>query len=169
MAAGEYVSVSSQADTEKADLHKELHELIHNPEHELAELCQIYQDRGLSHELAQQVAEQLTAHDALQAHARDEIGITEISQANPLQAALASAVSFCIGALLPVLVTLLSASDAIMPSLAISTLIGLALLGYYSAKLGGAPAMPAILRILIWGVISLGITSLIGFWFGLSA
>ncbi|TNH06124.1 VIT1/CCC1 transporter family protein [Testudinibacter sp. TR-2022] len=169
MAAGEYVSVSSQADTEKADLHKEQHELTHNPEQELAELCQIYQDRGLSHELARQVAEQLTQQNALQAHARDEIGITEISQANPLQAAFASAISFCVGALLPVLVTLLSANSAVMLNLAISTLIGLALLGYCSAKLGGAPVLPAICRILIWGVLSLGITSLIGFYFGLSA
>ena len=147
MAAGEYVSVSSQSDTEKADLHKECHELANNPDAELEELTEIYRRRGLS--------------GALAAHARDEIGITETSVARPMQAALASAASFCAGAILPLLVAL-TASSAIVPALAVSTLFGLALLGYVSAKLGGAPVVPAVLRVCLWGVAALVITGFIG-------
>ena len=161
MAAGEYVSVSSQSDTEKADLHKERHELANNPDAELEELTEIYRRRGLSDPLAAEVAKALMEHDALAAHARDEIGITEASAAQPMQAALASAASFCAGAILPLLVAL-TASTAIVPALAVSTLCGLAGLGYVSAKLGGAPVVPAVLRVCLWGVAALVITGFIG-------
>ena len=161
MAAGEYVSVSSQSDTEKADLHKECHELANNPDAELEELTEIYRRRGLSDPLAAEVAKALMEHDALAAHARDEIGITETSAAQPMQAALASAASFCAGAILPLLVAL-TASTAIVPALAVSTLCGLAGLGYVSAKLGGAPVVPAVLRVCLWGVAALVITGFIG-------
>lgn len=168
MAAGEYVSVSSQSDTEKADLRKEARELRDNPDNELLELALIYEKRGLNSVLARQVAEALTAHDALQAHARDEIGITEISTANPLQAAGASALAFCAGAILPVLVVLISPAAWLLFWLAVSTLLGLGMLGYLSATLGGAPARPAVIRIVLWGVVALGSTSLLGHLFGLS-
>jgi putative membrane protein len=161
MAAGEYVSVSSQSDTEKADLHKERFELANNPDAELEELTEIYRLRGLSDALAAEVAKALMEHDALAAHARDEIGITEASSARPMQAALASAASFCAGAILPLLVAL-TASSAIVPALAVSTLCGLAGLGYVSAKLGGAPVVPAVLRVCLWGVAALVITGFIG-------
>ena len=161
MAAGEYVSVSSQSDTEKADLHKERYELANNPDAELEELTEIYRRRGLSDPLAAEVAKALMEHDALAAHARDEIGITETSAAQPMQAALASAASFCAGAILPLLVAL-TASSAIVPALAVSTLCGLAGLGYVSAKLGGAPVVPAVLRVCLWGVAALVITGFIG-------
>ena len=151
MAAGEYVSVSSQSDTEKADLRKEARELRDNPDNELLELALIYEKRGLNSVLARQVAEALTAH------ARDEIGITEISTANPLQAAGASALAFCAGAILPVLVVLISPAAWLLFWLAVSTLLGLGMLGYLSATLGGAPARPAVIRIVLWGVVALGV------------
>ncbi|OSI08953.1 VIT family [Neisseria animaloris] len=163
MAAGEYVSVSSQADTEKADLAKETHELTHNPDKELAELADIYQSRGLDKALAYQVAYALTTHNALEAHARDEIGIIEEMKAKPLQAAVASAFAFCIGAALPVLVAVLSPTFIMMPILATSTLTGLGILGYLSAKLGGAPTKPALIRVLLWGAVALVSTGLIGY------
>ncbi|WP_037585822.1 VIT1/CCC1 transporter family protein [Stenoxybacter acetivorans] len=162
MAAGEYVSVSSQADTEKADLAKEAHELARNPTLELAELTKIYELRGLNHELAAQVAAVLTQHNALEAHARDEIGITDTTAAKPFQAACASAVSFCSGAFLPVLVAVFSTASVLMPLLAISTLLGLSGLGYVSAKLGGAPVVPAMMRVVLWGAAALFISALIG-------
>ena len=162
MAAGEYVSVSSQSDTEKADLHKERYELAANPDAELAELAEIYRRRGLSAPLAAEVAKALMEHDALAAHARDEIGITETSAARPMQAALASAGSFCAGAALPLLVALTAPAAALIPALAAATLCGLAALGYASAKLGGAPAVPAVLRICLWGAAALAVTGLIG-------
>lgn len=162
MAAGEYVSVSSQADTERADLAKEEYELANNPERELAELAGIYRQRGLTPELAQQVAEQLTAHNALDAHARDEIGITETASANPLQASGASALAFCCGAILPLLVALFTPSAQLMTVLAGTTLIGLAILGFLSAKLGGARILPAVMRVLIWGSVALASTAFIG-------
>lgn len=168
MAAGEYVSVSSQSDTEKADLVKEARELHRNPDKELAELTRIYQGRGLDDDLAHQVALALTEHDALGAHARDEIGITDTMSANPLQAAAASALAFCAGALLPVLVVIVCSSAALMPALALSTLVGLALLGYASARLGGAPVRPALVRVLLWGVVALASTSLIGHFLGVA-
>ena len=163
MAAGEYVSVSSQSDTEAADLRHEQYMLNKFPESELQELTAIYQKRGLNRNLAEQVARALTKYDALQTHAREEIGITEVGQPKPLQAALASAASFSCGSLLPVLVALLASSNLIMPVLAVTTLFGLGGLGFLSAKLGGAPAKPAICRILILGTFDLSLTTGIGF------
>lgn len=168
MAAGEYVSVSSQSDTEKADLEIERRELAQYPEAELAELTRIYCQRGLSPELAQQVAEQLTAHNALDAHLRDEIGLSETTSAHPLQAALASAGAFAAGAVIPLLVTLLLPNAILLPALVVSTLLGLAGLGYVSATLGGAKPLPAVGRVVIWGMIALGVTGLIGKLVGVS-
>lgn len=168
MAAGEYVSVSSQSDTEKADLEIEQRELAQHPEAELAELTRIYCQRGLSPELAQQVAEQLTAHNALDAHLRDEIGLSETTSAHPLQAALASAGAFAVGAVIPLLVTLLLPNAILLPALVVSTLLGLAGLGYVSATLGGAKPLPAVGRVVIWGMIALGVTGLIGKLVGVS-
>lgn len=168
MAAGEYVSVSSQSDTEKADLEIERRELAQHPEAELAELTRIYCQRGLSPELAQQVAEQLTAHNALDAHLRDEIGLSETTSAHPLQAALASAGAFAVGAVIPLLVTLLLPDAILLPALVVSTLLGLAGLGYVSATLGGAKPLPAVGRVVIWGMIALGVTGLIGKLVGVS-
>ena len=169
MAAGEYVSVSSQADTEKADLAKEAYELMHNPDNELKELTQIYQSRGLDADLAAKVAEALTKHDALEAHARDEIGLNEDLSANPFQAALASAASFAMGAILPLLCVYAAPWSIRIMALWIATLAGLALLGMLSAHLGGANKMLAMARVVIWGVIALGATSLIGHIFGIQA
>lgn len=168
MAAGEYVSVSSQSDTEKADLEIERRELAQHPEAELAELTRIYCQRGLSPELAQQVAKQLTAHNALDAHLRDEIGLSETTSAHPLQAALASAGAFAVGAVIPLLVTLLLPNAILLPALVVSTLLGLAGLGYVSATLGGAKPLPAVGRVVIWGMIALGVTGVIGKLVGVS-
>ena len=168
MAAGEYVSVSSQSDTEKADLEIEQRELAQHPEAELAELTRIYCQRGLSPELAQQVAKQLTAHNALDAHLRDEIGLSETTSAHPLQAALASAGAFAVGAVIPLLVTLLLPNAILLPALVVSTLLGLAGLGYVSATLGGAKPLPAVGRVVIWGMIALGVTGVIGKLVGVS-
>lgn len=168
MAAGEYVSVSSQADTEKADLTKEAYELEHNAERELAELTHIYQNRGLNAELAKQVAIALTEHNALEAHARDEIGLSDTVSANPIQASLASAGAFILGALLPVLCVWLLPKQILTYGLGISTLLGLAFLGFLSAKLGGAKTLPAVIRVVIWGVVALVATGLIGRIFGVS-
>ncbi|ULJ60131.1 VIT1/CCC1 transporter family protein [Wielerella bovis] len=167
MAAGEYVSVSSQADTERADLAKESKELSEHPQRELTELTDIYRSRGLDDDLARQVALALTRHDALQAHARDEIGLTDELAANPFQAAYASAIAFCVGALPPVLVAVWA--DNAKMGLAITALLGLALLGAVSAKLGGAPVLPAMRRVMIWGVIALASTAIIGGLFGVQA
>lgn len=168
MAAGEYVSVSSQSDTEQADLEIERRELAQHPEAELAELTRIYCQRGLSPELAQQVAKQLTAHNALDAHLRDEIGLSETTSAHPLQAALASAGAFAVGAVIPLLVTLLLPNAILLPALVVSTLLGLAGLGYVSATLGGAKPLPAVGRVVIWGMIALGVTGVIGKLVGVS-
>lgn len=168
MAAGEYVSVSSQADTEKADLAKEAYELEHNPDRELIELAHIYKKRGLNDQLAHEVAVALTAHDALEAHTRDEIGLTETGSAQPLPAAMASALSFIVGALLPVLCVWLLPKQFLLAGLAVSTLLGLAGLGWLSAHLGGAKILPAILRVVIWGTVALAATSLIGKLFGVA-
>lgn len=162
MAAGEYVSVSSQRDTEAADLRKEMDSLIKYPEVELEELTDIYRQRGLDESLAQQVAQAMTKHNALEAHAREEIGITEVSKANPLQAALASAFSFACGALLPVLLSLLSSTIWLMSILSITTIVGLGILGCISAHLGGAPKRPAVIRIVILGALALAFTCIIG-------
>ena len=154
MSAGEYVSVSSQSDTERADLAKERQELDRNPEAELRELTSIYESRGLDHALARQVAEALTRHDDLQAHARDEIGLSETIDTNPLQAAWASALAFICGAILPVLVVVALPVYVMLPALAISTLAGLAGLGWLSAHLGGAPVGRAGARLVGWGAVA---------------
>lgn len=169
MAAGEYVSVSSQADTEAADIAKETEELASQPEHETRELARIYQARGLSAELAMQVALQLMKHDALGAHARDELGISPISTSRPLQAALASAASFAAGALLPLATALIAPAAWLVPSIGGASLIFLVLLGVASAHLGGAPVRKAAARIAFWGAAAMGITALVGAWFGVAA
>lgn len=166
MAAGEYVSVHSQADTEKADLEREKKELALSPEHELDELTGIYVDRGLDDDLARQVAEQLTAHDALAAHARDELGISEVMSARPLQAAVFSAVSFAIGAGLPLGVTALFAGPMLIPVVAGSSLVFLAILGGVAARAGGANVLTGACRILFWGAVAMAATSLVGKLFG---
>lgn len=166
MAAGEYVSVSSQADTEEADLARERRELATSPESEHQELAGIYRERGLSPALADQVARELAAHDALGAHARDELGITEFSQARPLQAALASAAAFAAGAAPPVLLVLLLPNSAITSSVAAVSLFLLVALGAMAALLGGAPLVRGALRVGFWGAVAMGATALVGKLFG---
>lgn len=162
MAAGEYVSVHSQADTENADLEREKKELALSPDHELKELASIYVDRGLDAELAHQVAIQLTKHDALGAHARDELGISEVMSARPIQAALFSAVSFALGAALPLGVAAIVAGSAMIPMVAVSSLVFLALLGAVAAKAGGANMITGSFRVLFWGSMAMTVTALIG-------
>jgi VIT1/CCC1 family predicted Fe2+/Mn2+ transporter len=169
MAAGEYVSVQSQADTEAADLARERQELAADPAGELAELTEIYRQRGLESGLARQVAEQLTLRDALSAHARDELGLSETLRARPLQAALASAFSFALGAILPLLTLLLAPPALILPLTTLIALISLAGLGGLAAWAGGAATAPAALRMLIWGAVALGLTTLVGHLFGLAS
>lgn len=169
MAAGEYVSVSSQSDTERADIAKERDALSDHFEAEQQELAEIYVERGLTHELASQVAEQLMQKDALGAHARDEIGITVVSQARPLQAAFSSAAMFTIGALLPLLVAWWAPTVLLIPLVAVASLALLALLGALAAKVGGAPVRTAALRVLFWGALAMALTSLIGRLFGVMA
>ena len=166
MAAGEYVSVQSQADTEAADLARERQELAMDPGGELAELTEIYRQRGLEPALARQVAEQLTLHDALGAHARDELGLSEILRARPIQAALASAASFAAGALLPLLTILLSPPGAISAITTVVALLGLMALGGLAALAGGAPIRTGSLRMLFWGALAMGLTALVGRLFG---
>jgi VIT1/CCC1 family predicted Fe2+/Mn2+ transporter len=166
MAAGEYVSVSSQADTEKADIERERMELATDPLHEHEELTAIYIQRGLDRSLAQQVAKQLTDKDALAAHARDELGISEEFTARPVQAALSSAVTFTVGALLPLMVVLLVSSNRLLLSVSISALIALAILGALSAMIGGAPVAKAVSRVVFWGALAMGLTALVGQFFG---
>jgi VIT1/CCC1 family predicted Fe2+/Mn2+ transporter len=168
MAAGEYVSVSSQADVETADLARERGELAGNPAGEHEELAGIYRARGLSPALADQVARELAAHDVLAAHARDELGMTEISQARPLQAALASAAAFSAGAATPVLVVLLLPLSAVTWAVAGATLVLLLILGGAAAKLGGAPVVRAALRVGFWGAVAMAATALLGRLFGAS-
>lgn len=162
MAAGEYVSVSSQADTERADLTRERSELASDAAGELAELTGIYVERGLTPELAAQVARELTAHDALAAHARDELGITHTLRARPVQAAFASALAFATGAAVPLLVAVLSAGGRLVLSVAIATLICLAALGWLAARTGGARVLTGTLRVLFWGALAMAITAAIG-------
>ncbi len=166
MAAGEYVSVSSQADTEKAELAREKTELATMPQQELEELTQIYVDRGLTLDLARQVADQLMAKDALAAHARDELGITETISANPIQAALTSAATFAAGAVLPLMAVLVAPAAWLAPAVAIVSLIALALLGAIGARTGGAPILPAAIRVTFWGALAMAITAAIGRLFG---
>jgi vacuolar iron transporter family protein len=168
MAAGEYVSVSSQADSEKADLEQERRALDENPELEKAELANIYEDRGLTAELSITVAEQLMEHDALAAHARDEIGIVESGRARPIQAALFSGLAFTIGALLPILATLLSALSLIITMVSISSLLFLFLLGAMASHAGGASKLKGSLRVTFWGALAMLLTALIGSLFGVA-
>ena len=168
MAAGEYVSVSSQADTERADLKREALELAQQPEREQAELAAIYVQRGIEPILAEQVAKQLTAHDALGAHARDELGISTILIARPVQAALSSAAAFTVGAALPLVLVLLF-PVWLMPAIAIGSLFFLALLGALAAKVGGAPMYRAAMRVTFWGALAMALTTAIGSLFGIVA
>lgn len=168
MAAGEYVSVSSQSDIEFADIQREQTSLENHPDYELAELAQIYENRGLTKATAIQVAKELTAHNALEAHARDELGINEITKADPLQAALASGASFVFGGLLPLLVAFLLPVAHMVIAQYFFAIIFLVILGATSAKTGGANLWKAILRITFWGTIAMGITALIGYWFDIS-
>lgn len=168
MAAGEYVSVSSQADTEAADTAKERHELEHAPDAELSELTHIYVQRGLDKALALQVAQQLTAHDALGAHLRDELGISQAFAARPVQAALASAAAFAVGALPPLLLAWLWRGDNLTWAITGVTLVLLAVLGALAGRLGGAPMVKGALRVLFWGAMAMGATAGIGHWFGVA-
>jgi VIT1/CCC1 family predicted Fe2+/Mn2+ transporter len=162
MAAGEYVSVSSQRDTENADLRLEERELACDPEGELAELASIYERRGLSPALAADVAAELSAHDALEAHARDELGLADDRRARPLQAAGASALSFAAGAVLPLLaIGIFGSSIRVVICIAV-TMLALAGLGALGARLGGAPELPAVARVVFWGAVAIGVTSAIG-------
>jgi VIT1/CCC1 family predicted Fe2+/Mn2+ transporter len=166
MAAGEYVSVSSQADTENADLTRERLELETDPEVEHQELADIYVERGLDLALANQVAQQLMEHDALGAHARDELGLTEIHTARPVQAALASAATFAVGAALPLLAALLAPLSMTIPVVAGSSLVSLAGLGSLAARAGGADIFVSAARVTIWGTLAMALTAGIGRLFG---
>jgi vacuolar iron transporter family protein len=166
MAAGEYVSVSSQADTEQADLARERGELATAPEAERAELAGIYVSRGLDRELAFQVADQLTAHDALGAHARDELGIHEITRARPIQAAIASAAAFATGAAPPAVLAALLPAGILTPGIVGVTLGLLLALGGVAARLGGAPLARGALRVAFWGAVAMGCTAAVGRLFG---
>ncbi len=166
MAAGEYVSVSSQADTEAADIERERTELRDEPERELEELSSMYEARGLDTGLARQVAERLTAHDALGAHSREELGISDTTTARPVQAAFTSAATFAVGATLPLLAAALAAGSAQIALVAITALVVLAALGAVGAKAGGAPVVAAAVRVTFWGALAMAVTALIGSAFG---
>lgn len=166
MAAGEYVSVSSQSDTEKADLVLEKESLENDIESEKDELATIYQDRGLEPDLAKEVAKQLMAHDALGAHARDEIGISEIASARPVQAAFYSAATFTVGAALPLLVAWAIPGNYLIPSVAVFSLVFLALLGGIAARTGGASITAGAARVTFWGAMAMGLTAAVGRIFG---
>jgi VIT1/CCC1 family predicted Fe2+/Mn2+ transporter len=169
MAAGEYVSVSSQSDTERADLARESKELAANPEQEHEELVSIYVRRGLDRTLASSVATQLMSHDALGAHGRDELGISDTLAAKPVQAAFASAGTFAVGAALPLLMVLMLPNAVLMWGIAGSSLFFLALLGLLAARAGGAPALVSVLRVSFWGALAMGLTAAVGALFGVSA
>ena len=169
MAAGEYVSVSSQADAEQANLDRERQELAADPAAEQAELAGIYVGRGLTPELASQVATQLMAGDALAAHARDELAISSITTAKPIQAALTSAATFSTGAALPLLTAVLAPQSWTIPATAIASLIFLAGLGGLSARIGGADIVKATVRVTFWGAVAMGVTAAIGTVFGVAA
>lgn len=166
MAAGEYVSVSSQMDTEKSDIEREAEELRTMPEVELNILTEIYEKRGLKKETARQVAIELTEKDALAAHVRDELGINEVTQANPIQAALASGASFTVGGFLPLIVALLAPINGMEYWIYGSTIVSLIILGAIAAKTGGSGITKAILRITIWGTLAMGVSALVGYLFG---
>lgn len=166
MAAGEYVSVHSQADTERADIELEKKHLEAEPEFELRELAAIYEGRGLTPELAAEVAAQLMAHDALGAHTRDELGISEISVARPLQAAIFSAIAFSVGAALPLAVTWFLPFSMMILAVSVSSLVFLAILGAVAAKAGGAGMLKGSIRVLFWGAIAMAVTAGVGKLFG---
>jgi vacuolar iron transporter family protein len=166
MAAGEYVSVSSQSDTERADLARERRELSENSGSELDELANIYVKRGVDHALARQVAQQMMAKDALAAHARDELGISEVTLARPIQAGLASAASFSVGAAMPLLMVVISPADVLVPIVSAASLGFLALLGAIGARVGGANILRATLRVTFWGALAMALTAGIGKLFG---
>jgi VIT1/CCC1 family predicted Fe2+/Mn2+ transporter len=169
MAAGEYVSVSSQADTEAADLAREADEQATDPLGEARELAAIYIKRGLSKPLAQQVAAALMAKDSLGAHARDELGMTEVSTANPVQAALTSAASFFVGGIWPVVAVLLAPPTVLLYAVVAVALAVLAALGVAGAKLGGANLPPAVIRVVFWGALAMVVTAGVGYLFGVAA
>jgi VIT1/CCC1 family predicted Fe2+/Mn2+ transporter len=166
MAAGEYVSVSSQFDTERADVARERQELATQPEFEQRELAAIYVARGLTPELATQVAQQLMAHDALAAHSRDELGLSEAVSARPVQAGLTSAATFAIGAALPLLTSLIAPAPHVVPAVASTSLVFLTALGAISARTGGAPVLRASARVAFWGALAMGLTAAVGRLFG---
>lgn len=169
MAAGEYVSVSSQSDTEKADLAREAVELAGDHEAETRELAGIYVGRGVAPDLATEVARQMMAHDALGAHARDELGISEITTARPIQAALTSAITFSAGAALPLVVAAVAPLDTLAIWVAVSALLGLAVLGALGARAGGAPIGRSVLRVVFWGALAMAITAGVGRLFHIAA
>jgi len=166
MAAGEYVSVSSQKDTEEADLERERSELEQNPKHEHAELAGIYVERGVDPETASRVAQQMMAHDALAAHARDELGFSDTSAARPVQAALASASTFAMGAAMPLVVAALAPDASVIPAVASTSLGFLAILGALAARAGGAPALVGATRVTVWGALAMILTTAVGRLFG---
>jgi VIT1/CCC1 family predicted Fe2+/Mn2+ transporter len=166
MAAGEYVSVSSQSDTERADIERERTELATDEYNERKELAAIYVERGLDLALANQVAEQLMAKDALAAHSREELGISETINARPIQAAITSALTFAVGAVLPLIVLIVAPATGLVPMVAATSLLSLALLGGLAAYTGGAPILIGIVRVTFWGALAMAITAGIGAWFG---
>lgn len=166
MAAGEYVSVSSQTDIEKADIERERQELLDTPELEEKILAKIYVERGLTQATANQVAREMTEHDALGAHVRDELGINDVSQAKPLQAALASGLAFVGGGLMPLLVVLFAPLGYMEYALYLSALIFLVVLGATAAKAGGSSIQAAMLRVTFWGTMAMGLTAIVGYFFG---
>ncbi|WP_421931474.1 VIT1/CCC1 transporter family protein [Phenylobacterium sp.] len=169
MAAGEYVSVSSQSDTERADLAREKGELATQPELELAELAGIYAERGVEPGLAREVARQLMAKDALGAHARDELGISEMTTAKPVQAAITSALTFATGAALPLVLAIVTPLPALVPAVSAASIAFLALLGGVGARAGGAPIWKAVARVTFWGAMAMALTAGVGAVFGVAA
>ncbi|MDD9923575.1 MAG: VIT family protein [Boseongicola sp.] len=168
MAAGEYVSVSSQSDTERADIAREAHALQTQPEEELIELAQIYQEKGLTEATAMTVAKELTEHDALGAHVRDELGLSDIHTARPLQAAVTSGVTFSIAAAVPLIAAWFAPEASIIPVVLVVTVLALAALGALGAKAGGAPILKATNRVVFWGVLAMAVTAGVGWVFGVS-
>jgi vacuolar iron transporter family protein len=168
MAAGDYVSVSSQSDTERADIEREREALRETPEAEFEELKAIYVERGLSEPTAEAVARELTEKDALAAHVRDELGLSDIHAANPFQAALASGLTFSVAAAVPVVAAWLTPASAIIPTVLVVTVFALAILGALGAKAGAAPVLPAVMRVVGWGVFAMAVTAGVGWLFGVS-
>ena len=168
MAAGEFISVSSQADSEQADIKREQLALVEMPEHELEELAAVYRGRGLSAETALTVARELSAKDPLGAHVRDELGLSDQLAAKPLQAALASGVTFSAAAAIPLLAAWLAPADAVVMAVLVVSVVTLAILGALGAKAGGAPLVPATLRVVGWGIFAMAVTAAIGWLFGVS-